>query len=89
MIISHELINLNRFQVEVKNNIIFFDFERKYMLCECERYFSDWIIKNNFDLKKTYLHSALIFINIAPLHEDPYSKLLYCLGLKMLLKHLH
>ena len=89
MIISHELISQNRFKVEIKNNMIFFDFEKKYILCECEKYFSDWIIKNNFDLKKTYIHTALIFLNIAPLHEDPYSKLLYCLGKKMLFKHLN
>ena len=32
------------------------------------------IIKNGYDLRKVKIMTGLIFLNIAALHHDPYSK---------------
>ena len=40
--------------------------------------------KNNFDLEKVIKLTALIYLNIAPLHHYPYSIFLFKLG-KLLL----
>ena len=46
----------------------------------------DWILLKNFDLKKVIQLTALIYLNIAPLHHYPYSVFLFKLG-KLLLNH--
>lgn len=83
-IISHELIAKNLFNVEWKDEEIMFDFARKNSLVECEEYFYKWLRINGYDVKKVKILTALIFLNIAPLHEYPYVLLLYGLGKQML-----
>lgn len=46
----------------------------------------NWVIQNNLDFYKVELITALIFINIAPLHHHPYSKFLFYYGLEQLNK---
>lgn len=42
--------------------------------------------KNGFDVNKVKILTALIFLNIAPLHHEPYCYALYALGKDMLFK---
>jgi hypothetical protein len=65
---------------------ISFDIYRKQSLVECERAFINWLSLHNYDVKKVYTLTALIYLNIAALHHYPYSLLLYGLG-KSMLKH--
>lgn len=88
LIICHELIVKNMFNININDDNITFDFYRKQILVECENYFKKWIEKNGYDYKKVRILTALIFLNIAPLHHDPYSKLLYYLGKSMLYEEL-
>ena len=57
-------------------------------LVVCENAFDEWITNNGYDLKKTKIITALIFLNIAPLHHEPYSKLLFSLGKYLLNKQI-
>ena len=84
LIISHELVDKNLFEVNRKLNTIHFDFLRKQNLVECEIYFKEWIEKQGYDYKKVRFMTALIYLNIAALHHYPYSMLLFYLGKKML-----
>lgn len=88
LIICHELVNKNEFDVKHKLNIIDYDFLRKNALVKCEIYFKDWIKNNGYDYNKVEILTALIFLNIAALHHYPYSLLLFYLGKSMLLKSL-
>lgn len=88
LIICHELIAKNMFHVDINEDNIHYDFYRKQILVECEQYFKEWIKKNGHDYKKIRMLTALIFLNIAPLHHDPYSKLLYYLGKSILYEEL-
>lgn len=45
---------------------------------------NDWILNNNYDIKKVNIITALIFLNISPLHHYPYSTFLFFLGKLML-----
>ena len=45
-----------------------------------------WLKKEGYDIKKVNIITALIFINIAPLHHHPYSIFLFFLG-KLLLEN--
>lgn len=76
LIISHELINKNLYEVHRKLSIVDYYFLRNSNLVECESYFKEYISKKGFDYKKVEILTALVFLNIAALHHYPYSSLL-------------
>lgn len=84
LIISHELVAGNFFKVNWRAGDISYDFHRKQILVECERYFGAWLDTHGYDKKKVFVLTALIYLNIAALHHHPYSVLLYSLGKSML-----
>jgi dTDP-glucose pyrophosphorylase/thiamine kinase-like enzyme len=88
LIVNHEIIAKNYYVVSFDEGQISFDFHRKQSLVECEKLFIDWLSSNKFDVKKVYTLTALIYLNIAALHHDPYAYLLYGLGKSMLKKQL-
>jgi hypothetical protein len=88
MIISHELIAGDFYNVDWRADAIDYDFHRKQILVECERHFGSWLENNGYDRKKVSVLTALIYLNIAALHHHPYSLLLYALGKNMLSKEL-
>ena len=71
-----------------KGNQILFDLHRKQSLIEAENKFNDWCIEKGYSLTKVKTLTALIFLNIAALHHNPYSLFLYALGKDMLKKEL-
>ena len=84
LIMCHELVAKNLFEISWQGNTIKYDFNRKHLLVQCEAYYYKWLKDNGFDDKKTRLMAALIFLNICGLHEYPYSLVLYVLGKEML-----
>jgi len=86
LIISHELITKNFYSVTWRSGEITYDFHRKQILVECEQRFGAWIEAEGYDKKKVWTLTALIFLNIAALHHNPYSLLLFALG-KVMLKN--
>ena len=84
LIMCHELVAKNLFEVTWEGTNIHFDFARKNILVECEQFYYRWLQDNGYDYLKTRLMAALIFLNICGLHEYPYSLVLYALGKEML-----
>lgn len=84
LIISHELITRDLYQVDWQVDSISYDFHRKQVLVACERRFKQWLHKSGYDVNKVWTLTALIYLNIAALHHAPYSLLLYALGKDML-----
>jgi choline kinase len=84
LIISHEIITKDFYHIEWRDEKINFDFHRKQILVECERYFGTWLESHGYDSKKVRILTALIYLNIAALHHHPYGLLLYALGKSML-----
>lgn len=89
LIICHELIAKDDFQVKWNSNTIEYDFHRKQSLVECEQYYYKWLAKNGYDVRKVKIMTALIFLNICALHDYPYVLLLYALGKQMLYESLN
>ena len=83
LIVSHSLINESRYNVEWSGSKIEFRLDRTFMLVEIERVFENWLLEEGYSLKKVRILTALIFLNIAPLHH-PYNLLLFSLGKSML-----
>lgn len=84
IIMSHELVDKNLFEINHKLNTVHYDFLRKQNLVDCEHYFKDWIENKGYDYKRVQLMTAIIYLNIAALHHYPYSLLLFYLGKNML-----
>ena len=80
LIISHDIINNGNYFIQKTEDIINFGFLRKNSLVENENDFYNYLIQKKLDINKVKILTNLIFINIAPLHHNPYSKLLFYLG---------
>ena len=89
LIVSHEIINKDLYEVEKTDDIIRFDFHRKYSLVKNEQQFIEFLHAQNMDLQKVNILTALIYLNIAPLHHFPYSELLFYLGKTKLFEELN
>lgn len=87
IIVSHELINKECFSIKY-NGEIKFDLYRKQSLVACENYLKLFVEANGLDWAKVRILTALIYLNIASLHHDPYSHLLFNLG-KFLLNEIN
>lgn len=78
--ISGTIIRDNHYSIKKNKNEIEYCYYLKSNLVEFKEVFEKWIIENKYDLNKVKLLSALIYLNIAPLHHTPYNQLLYYLG---------
>ena len=88
LIINHGIIDKEHYDVHWDgSNVASFSFHRLNYLVDYEQILVDWLTHHSLDIEKTYTLTALIFINIATLHHDPYSKLLFLLGRDLLYKH--
>lgn len=84
LIISHELIARDLFSVDWREDAIEFDVHRKQSLVECERFFERWLVEQGYEVRRVRILTALIYLNIAALHHNPYCLLLYSIGKYML-----
>ncbi len=89
LIVSHQIIHKKQFKIEWNYQIINFELRRFQRDVEFESFFNEWILKNGFDLKKVKILTSLIYLNIAPLHHEPYNYLLFALGKLMLHRQLN
>lgn len=87
LIVNHELISKDQYQIDWKTSAIQFDLLRKHRLVECESTYYGWLADNGYDVEKVRVLTALIYLNIAALHHDPYRDLLYALGKYLLADH--
>ena len=87
LIISHQKILNEQYSIKMLNNNsvkINLSISKKYK--ELLIIYVNWIKKNNYDLEKINILTALIFLNIAPLHTKNYSIYLFHLS-KLLLSN--
>jgi hypothetical protein len=84
LIVSGEIIRKEEYLVSVGQESVSFNFRIKNNLLTFREILDDYLITKGYDLYKVKLLSALIYLNIAPLHHVPYSHLLYYLGKLML-----
>ena len=80
LIITHKKIREKKYYVHFTKDFAFYKFSKRRNLIKYLEYFENFIAENNYDLYKVKLISALIYLNIAPLHHNPYSQLLFFHG---------
>lgn len=85
-LLSYQLIKEGKFSFDMSGTSAHYNFYLKNDLLEAKEEYENFIRKNNYDLKKIKLITALIFLNMSPLHTNPFDLLLYFLGKNMLNK---
>jgi NDP-sugar pyrophosphorylase family protein len=86
MIIGHHMVVTNGFEITINKNTVDFFYKRDSRLVEIENAFDNYIL-NNYGkqmLINVNILTALIYLNIATLHHNPYSLFLFYLGKYML-----
>ena len=88
MIISYQLIKTGQFSFDMSGSSIHYNYLVKNDLLEAKDEYEFFIKKNGFDLNKIKTITSLIFLNMSPLHNEPFNLMLYYLGKTMLYKSL-
>ena len=81
ILISHEIVLNGGYKIEESENKINIDIHMSDSYSELIPFLSKWFKDNKYDILKINTLTALIFLNIAPLHHDPYSRFLYFYGI--------
>ena len=78
------MVNEELYGTDIDGNVVNFYFMRKNILENIEKIFNNFVIEIGYNLKHVNILTALIYLNVAALHHQPYSNLLYYLGKTML-----
>lgn len=68
-----EGIHTVNFSYEISNNLVTFI-----------KTYEDWVTSNGFDLNKVKTITGLIFLNMSPLHDEKFGKMLWFKGMEIL-----
>lgn len=85
-IISYNLIKEGLFSFDMSGASVYYNYHLKNDLVEAKEEYEAFLKRNNFDLDKVKIITALIFLNMSPLHQDPFDLMLYFMGRSMLHK---
>jgi choline kinase len=82
LIVNHENIHNDLYFADInfENGELNFDFKQNYNQGRFQKVFFDWCQFNHYDVEKIKILTALIYLNIAALHHNPYCHMLFGLG---------
>lgn len=78
--VNHEIIHRNLFTIDVTGDTIHCDILRRNELVQCENVLTDFLKSEGFDHKKVQILTALVWLNMSPLHHRPFNLFLYYFG---------
>ncbi|OGT37070.1 MAG: hypothetical protein A3F11_11630 [Gammaproteobacteria bacterium RIFCSPHIGHO2_12_FULL_37_14] len=84
IILNYDYIKLNLLTYMENENGIFFDFAQRFQTKSYLKILSNYIREKGYNLGKVRLLTPLIYLNMSPLHNYPFDKMLYSLGRQML-----
>jgi NDP-sugar pyrophosphorylase family protein/mannose-6-phosphate isomerase-like protein (cupin superfamily) len=84
MIPYHNMKNENNISVIHNDDTVSYSYQVPETLKKLLPIYNRWIIDNNFDISKINLITALIYLNMAPLHDEKFSKMLWFKSIEML-----
>ncbi|MBU1203295.1 hypothetical protein KKH39_04625 [Patescibacteria group bacterium] len=81
LVVNHDVINNNLFTIDIDElGKVNCDIMRRHNLVVCQETFHRWLEDNDYDLKKVKALTALIWLNMSPLHHHPLNLFLYYFG---------
>ena len=78
--VNHEIVNKDLFTLDINKNIIECDILRKDNLVQCQKVLFDFLKKENYNEKKVRILTAIIWLNMSPLHHHPFDLFLFYFG---------
>lgn len=78
--VNHRIINKNLFSVQVSEKNVLVDILRPSTLVECQAIYLDFLREQEYDVQKVKILTAIIWLNMAPLHHHPFNLFLYYFG---------
>lgn len=88
LIFSHDIVYKGLFHVHKRENVIECDILRSERLISCQEVFDSWILSGQYDWKKVKVLTALVWLNMSPLHDFKTGEFLYYFGIFNLFKSL-
>lgn len=81
LVVSHDLINKNLFTVDIPaDGSVTCDILRRENHVACQKEFNDFVAREGYDARKVEMLTALIWLNMSPLHHHPFNLFLYYFG---------
>jgi choline kinase len=80
LLFNHDIVHQELFSVKKSPNGIKCDILRSDILTNCREKLHKWIIDNGLDLKKVQTLTAIIWLNMSPLHDYKMGEFLYYFG---------
>lgn len=78
--VNHGIINDNLFTITVRDDHVECDILRKERLVQCQQVFFDFLRERGLDQQKVRMLTALIWLNMSPLHHHPFDLFLFYFG---------
>jgi hypothetical protein len=80
LIVNHDIVNGGNFQIEETGKETKIDILCSKRFIDAQKILHSFCNKNGFDLRKVELITAIIWINMSPLHDRKLGDFLYSLG---------
>lgn len=80
MLNSYDAIKRGQFRFEQEGRKVTLDVSLSYTLTRCRDAYVEFLQENGYDVRRVQLLTALIFLNMSPLHLPPFNYLLHHLG---------
>jgi len=69
------------------STVVNYDYRVSEELNEFKSYYENWLVENGFELEKVKLITAIIFLNMSPLHDEKFGKMLWFKSIELLSEH--
>ena len=79
LVLNHNMLYHNYFEIDFSNDIIC-DVYVKKSLIDCKSILKTFCEKNDINFSSIEILTALIWINMSPLHDHPFDIFLYYFG---------
>lgn len=83
-LVAHDAVKAGAFSVAIDGRQIEIDIPVRYRNLDCIAILEEWAATRGLSVHRLRCLTALVYLNIAPLHHYPYNQFLYFLGLRML-----
>ena len=80
IIFNHENISKKLFNIRISKSNVEIDLKCNYTLINQLKDFDSFVLENGLNLKKIRILTALIWLNMSPLHEYPLNEFLFYFG---------
>jgi dTDP-glucose pyrophosphorylase len=84
IILNYDFIKKGLLTYEEDGASANFDFAQRYLTKVYLDILDEYVLRNSLDLKRVRLLTAIIYLNMSPLHHYPFDKMLHALGRQLL-----